>query len=193
MRRGILFLLLILSCGGLRGQNADERLEAFYKKYLEEHFALRPLSATQLGNHRFDHLLEDVSKGSREKWKEHERRTLRALKKELPYKELSRAAQVDYEIFRHDLERGLWMAENFKPFEEDPRVYGGYFSDSIYSLMTQSTLAKETNLANAIARMGKIPAAIKAARETLTRPPKQLTETAIRQNRGAISFYEKDL
>src|SRR5207253_4934034 len=44
-----------------------------------------------------------------------------------------------------------------------------------------------------IARMAKISEVIKAAQESLTKPPKQLTETAIRQNRGAIGFYEKDL
>ena len=129
MRRGFHILLLIACSVILRAQTADAQLEAFYKKYLEEHFALRPLDATQLGDHRFDHLLEDVSKVSREKWRAHEREALRELKKAVDYKKLSRAAQIDYEIFEHDLKRGLWSAENFKPFEEDPRAYGGYIND----------------------------------------------------------------
>ena len=191
--RGLWIFVLVVSCVVSRGQGADAALEVFYKKYLEEHFALRPLDATQLGDHRFDHLLEDVSKGAREKWRAQDREALKELKREVDYKKLSRAGQIDYEIFEHDLKRGLWSAENFKPFEEDPRVYGGYINDSIYSLLTQSTLAKETNVANAIARMGKIPAVIQAAKESLGRPPRQLTETAIRQNRGAIGFYEKGL
>jgi uncharacterized protein (DUF885 family) len=193
MRQVIHFAVVLLCCLRLHAQTADAQLESFYKKYLDEHFALRPLEATSLGDHRFDSQLEDVSKGSREKWKQHDRETLRALKKSIPYKQLSRSSQIDYEIFQHDLERGLWSAENFRPFEEDPRVYGGFINDSIYSLLTQSTLPKETNISNAIARMGKIPAVINAARANLTHPPKQLTETAIRQNRGAISFYEKEL
>jgi uncharacterized protein (DUF885 family) len=194
MRQVIKLFAAIFLCGlSLHAQTADAQLESFYKKYLDEHFALRPLDATSLGDHRFDSQLEDVSKASREKWREHDRQTLRALTKSIPYKQLSRAAQIDYEIFAHDLETGLWSAENFKPFEEDPRVYGGFINDSIYALLTQSTLPRETNIANAIARMGKIPAVVVAARASLTRPPKQLTETAIRQNKGAINFYEKDL
>src|ERR1041385_4192309 len=193
MRQLVQAVLLVLISLSARAQTADAQLESFYKKYLDEHFALRPLEATSLGDHRFDRELEDVSKASREKWKQHERDTLRALKKEVPYKQLSRAAQIDYEIFQHDLEQGLWSSENFKPFEEDPRVYGGFINDSIYSLLTQSTLPKETNVSNAIARMAKIPDVITAARANLTHPPKQLTETAIRQNKGAINFYEKDL
>jgi uncharacterized protein (DUF885 family) len=41
--------------------------------------------------------------------------------------------------------------------------------------------------------MREIPRAIATAKETLTRPPKQHLETAIRQNRGAIGFYESDV
>jgi uncharacterized protein (DUF885 family) len=192
MRQIFALSLLFLLAARVPAQS-DAQLESFYKKYLDEHFVLRPLDATGLGDHRFDRELEDVSKASRDKWRAHDRETLRALKKEVPYKQLSRAAQIDYEIFAHDLETGLWMSENFKRFEEDPRTYGGYINDSIYSLLTQSTLPKETNISNAIARMAKIPAVVTAARANLTHPPKQLTETAIRQNKGAISFYEKEL
>jgi uncharacterized protein (DUF885 family) len=54
-------------------------------------------------------------------------------------------------------------------------------------------LPRETNVANAIARMAQIPRVIEAARANLRNPPRTHTETAIRQNRGAIAFYERDL
>jgi hypothetical protein len=41
--------------------------------------------------------------------------------------------------------------------------------------------------------MAEIPRIIEAAKQTLTHPPKPILETAIRQNRGAISFYEGEL
>src|SRR6478672_10940497 len=127
----LVVLLLFTSATALSfPPTADAGLEKFYKHYLDEHFALRPLDATSLGDHRFDRELEDVSKASREKWRQQDRETLRALKKAIPYKQLSRSAQIDYEIFEHDLETGLWMSENFKRFEEDPRTYGGYINDS---------------------------------------------------------------
>lgn len=195
MRRAIPFLVLFICVATLHAQAPGEeaKLETFFKKYLEEQFALRPTEATGLGDHRFDNQLDDVSKAARAKWVEHDRQTLKNLRKEIRHEALTRPAQIDYEIFEHDLERGLWSAENTKPFEEDPRTYGGYLNDSVYSLLTQSTLPKETNIANCIARMAKIPAVVAAARESLTKPPKQLVETAIRQNRGAIGFYEKDI
>ncbi len=41
--------------------------------------------------------------------------------------------------------------------------------------------------------MKQIPAVIAAAKQSLTNPPQVFVETAIRQNRGAIAFYEHDL
>ncbi len=171
----------------------DERLAAFFKTYLDGSFRLQPSSATALGDHRFDDQLEDLSKTSRDRWTEHTRATLRALSQEIDAKKLSRDGQIDLEILRHDLETGLWLEANTRPFEEDPRVYGGYANDSVYSLFSQSTLPKETNIRNAIARMVKIPAVIQVARTTLKNPPRTILETAIRQNRGAIGFYEQGL
>jgi len=171
----------------------SEKLETFFKGYLEERFRQRPMEASRLGDHRFDSLLEDVSTAARASWLEHTRKTLKELPKQVDYSKLTRAGQVDFEIFRHDLETHIWLTENTKPFEEDPRTYNDYISDSVYVLLTQSTLPLETNISNCISRMAEIPRIIAAAKQTLTHPPKPILETAIRQNKGAISFYQSEL
>jgi len=171
-------------------QEADPQLALFFRGYLDERFQLEPLTATQLGEHRFDDRLEDLSAASRAAWVAHTRVTLQALPQKVDFSRLSRAGQIDFEIFRHDLEKRVWLTENTRPFEEDPRVYGDYISDSVYSLLVQSTLPKETNLTNTIARLRRIPAVIEVAQQTLRNPPKTILETAIRQNRGAIGLYE---
>ena len=184
---------MLAAASPLPAQTADANLEAFFKSYLEETFQMRPLDATMLGDHRFDHLLDDISPKARAGWLEHAKRTLAALPKAVPYDQLSRDRQIDFEMLRDDLVRSIWLAENTHPFEEDPRTYGGYISDSVYTLLVQSTLPKETNIKNAIARMALIPGIIKVARETLQKPSKPMLETAILQNRGAISFYAEEL
>ncbi len=171
----------------------DEKLQAFFKAYLEQNFRQQPLAATGLGDHRFDALLDDISPEARAGWKRLTQQTLKQLPKQVDYKNLSRAGQVDFEILRQELQREIWLTENFHPFEEDPRTYGRYINDSIYVLLTQSTLPAETNIANCIARMKEIPRVITTAKQTLTKPPKTILETAIRQNRGAISFFESEL
>lgn len=174
-------------------QETDAQLNAFFQRHLETTFRMRPVEATGLGDHRYDQLLDDISKEARAGWLVHQRKTLKELSRAVDYKKLSRAGQIDFEILQQDLRRDIWLAENFRPFEEDPRTYGRYISDSVYLLLTQSTLPAETNIANCIARMKEIPRVVTTAKQTLKRPPQQLADTAIRQNRGAISFYETEI
>jgi uncharacterized protein (DUF885 family) len=198
MRPALLFLALCLlslaaATVGRAAEAEDGRLEAFFKAYLDEELRQRPLSASRLGDHRFDDRLDDVSPKARAAWAERYRATLAELPKKVEYKKLSRPAQIDYEIFRQDLTRSLWLAENTKPFEEDPRTYNDYLSESVYLLLTQSTLPKATNVKNCAARMAYLPRIVAAAKASLRDPPRVYVETAIRQNRGAISFYESGI
>ena len=175
---------------------ADGRLEAFFRDHLQESFRLRPLEASTLGDHASDHLLDDISPEARAGWLDHWKRQLAALEREfggLALEKLSVDGRIDYEILRDDLLRSIWLAENERPFEQDARVYGAYTTDSVYSLLTQSTLPKEKNIENAIARMKLIPPVVEVARVSLVDPTPTMLETAIGQNRGSIAFYQKDL
>ena len=175
------------------GREMDQKLNAFFQDYLETEFRHQPLGATQLGDHRFDSLLDDLSRAALGARRVRVSQTLAALPQRIEYAQLSRDSQIDYEIFRQDLTRSIWLAENIHPFEEDPRAYGEYLSDSVYLLLTQSTLPKETNIANCLARMEQIPRVVASAKANLRHPARPLLETAIRQNQGSIAFYEKDL
>jgi uncharacterized protein (DUF885 family) len=171
----------------------DAKLEAFFKSYLDEEFRQRPLGATRLGDHRFDHLLDDVSAAARGRWAERYRATLAELPRKVAYDKLSRSSQIDFEIFRHDLTYSLWLLENTRPFEDDPRTYNDYLTDSVYLLLTQSTLPRPVTVKNCAARIAQLPRIIAAAKESLKDPPRVFVETAIRQNRGAIAFYESGI
>jgi hypothetical protein len=171
----------------------DDKLNAFFKNYLDKYSQQQPLAATQLGDHRFDNLLDDISPKAREGWLALTEKTLRELPRQVDYRKLPRNGQIDFEIFQHNLQTQIWETKNFQPFQEDPRTYGGYINDSVYLLLTQSTLPKETNIANCIARMAQISRIVAGAEKTLTHPPKPILETAIRQNQGSIDFYEKEI
>ena len=188
-----LFCAVVIPNAAAAAQTDDAKLESFFKSFLDEHFQLRPMAATEMGDHRFDAQLEVLTPKARKKWLEHTRKTLSALPKSVDYQKLSRPAQIDYEILQHSLTAEEWLTETFHPFEEDTRTYNGYINDSVYLLLTQSSLPKETNIANCIARMGQIPRVVAEARQNLKNPPRVHTETAIKQNRGAIGFYEHDI
>jgi uncharacterized protein (DUF885 family) len=134
----------------------DAKLEAFFKSYLDQRFHQQPLDASRLGDHRFDHLLDDVSPEGRAAWKARDRHTLDDLPHKIDYKKLSRAGQIDYEIWAHDLEYSLWQYDNEHRFENDPRVYNDYISDSVYLLLVQSTVPKAEAVKSCIGRMAFI-------------------------------------
>ena len=186
-------MVLMVGISVASAQDADAKLSAFFKRYLDETFKLRPLDATRLGDHRFDGLLDDISPQARKAWVEHSRKTLEELPKQVDYDKLSRDGRIDFEIFELHLRSSIWHAENIRPFELDPRTYNGYINDSVYVPLTQSTLPKETNIANSIARMKLLPEVIGEARRSLQNPPAVVTETAIKQNLGSIGFYERDI
>jgi len=171
----------------------DKKLEDYFKTYLDQFFEQRPLEATRLGDHRFDSRLDDLSPEALGKRTELTRQTLAELPKAVVYGKLSRDGQIDFEILQHSLKADQWLSRNIHSYEEDPRIYNGYINESVYLLLTQSTLPGETNVANCIARMAQIPKVVAFARENLRHPLKPHTETAIRQNRGAIAFYEHDI
>ncbi|MCI0381114.1 MAG: DUF885 domain-containing protein [Gemmataceae bacterium] len=176
------------SAGGPRDE--DAKLTAFFKDFLETEFKQRPLEATRLGDHRFDHLLDDVSPEARASHKAQLKKTHDELPQRIDYKKLTRSGQIDFEIWQHHLKKELWLMDNTRVFEEDPRVYNDYITESIYLLLTQSTLPQATNVKNAAARMAFIPRVVEAAKVGLKAPPRVVVETAIKQNRGAISFYQ---
>ncbi len=187
--------VLVTGAGVCRANaaSADEALAAHFRAFLDERFRMEPTAATQLGDHRFDDQLEDPTPEARAAWLAHVKRTLRDLPGVVDRRELTSDGRIDYAIFEQDLETTLWLAANTRPFEEDPRVYGPYISDGVYMLLAQSTMPRETNISNVIARLGKIPQVVATAMATLRQPPRTIVETAIRQNRGAVAFYEKGL
>src|SRR5215813_3684857 len=195
MRTSILIIALVCcrTCLVSAEPAADAKLNSFFKSHLDQYFQMRPLEATRLGDHRFDAQLEQITPEARAQWLALTRRTLAELPAQVDYQKLSRDAQIDFEIFQHELKTDEWLTENTHPFETDTRIYNDYINESIYLILTQSTLPVETNVANAIARMAFIPQVIATARQTLQNPFRTHTETAIRQNKGAIAFFEKDI
>ena len=135
----------------------DAVLESFFREYLDEAFRLEPLMATRLGDHRFDDQLDDLSSQGAKGHARTRSQGLADLSRKVQNEKLSRDGQIDYEIFRRHLERTIWLAETFQPFEDDPRIYGSYVTESVYLLLTQSSLPRAVNVKNALVSHGQDP------------------------------------
>jgi uncharacterized protein (DUF885 family) len=171
----------------------DARLAAFFKAHLDEHLKHSPYEASRLGDHRYDDRLDDLSPKARAAAVQRQKDALARLPKEIAFDQLSADGKVDFQILRDALAKNIWLAENTKPFEEDPRLWNEYVSDSVFLILTQSTVEKSKAIRAAAGRIAYIPRTVKAARESLSNPPKVFVETALKQNRGAIAFYESGI
>ena len=172
---------------------ADSPLETFFRRHLDERFALHPLEATQLGDHRFDDKLDDLSPAALARSVAHLKAARTKLPQAIDRAQLSPDERINFDLFVHELDAAIWLHEHTQPYATNPRIYTDYIGDSVFLLLSQSRLPKETNLANALARMRQIPAIVAAAKQNLTNPPRVVLETALRQNQGSIGFYERDL
>lgn len=186
-------LVLCLTCLAASASAAESPLETFFRRYLDERFALHPTEATALGDHRFDDRMDDLSPAALEKSLAHLKETRARLRKEISRATLSEDERINFDIFDHRLQGSIWLQENTQPWATNPRLYTEYLGDSVYLLLAQSRLPKETNVAHAIARMRHIPQVVAAAQANLKHPPRAVLETAIKQNLGTIAFYEHDL
>ncbi len=151
--------------------------------------------ATRLGDHRFDDKLDDLSAEARAANVERDRKALADLPGKVDYKKLSRDGQIDYEILRQHLDpRRLARRDTSSPFEDDPRIYGDYLTESVYLLLTQSTPAEGREPQERPGPDGRDPPGGRGRPDDdQPNPPRVKVETAIRQTKGAIGFYTDDL
>ncbi|MBJ6983766.1 DUF885 domain-containing protein [Luteimonas sp. MC1750] len=169
----------------------DQAFAALAARFLDEGLALSPVAATQIGDHRFDAELDDLSAEGRRKSADWTRGMLAALDG-IDAATLSREHQVDALILRNQLDSTLWDLETMQSWAWDPQVYSGLAGGAIYGLMAREFAPMPERLKSAAARMEKIPALLAQARANLdpARVPKTHAETVARQNRGIFTLIE---
>src|SRR5438128_1258194 len=74
-------LVMTLIPAAARAGEGDAPLNTFFRSYLENELKQRPLMATQLGDHRYDDRLDDLSAAARAKRVAQTRKTLDELPK----------------------------------------------------------------------------------------------------------------
>ena len=170
---------------------ADVAFEKLAARYVDEYAALSPVGATQLGDHRFDARLDDVSPAARRREAAFYRRFLARLGK-IDRGKLSRENQVDYELLRNALESGQWSLSELQEWAWNPVVYTGLAGQSIYGLVARDFAPWPERLRHVTARLQEIPTLLAQARRNLepARVPRVHAETAVKQNPGLISILD---
>ena len=170
---------------------ADAAFTDLSARALEGWFQLSPVSATQIGDHRFDGELDDLSEAGRARGLEFSQNLLAELQA-LDVAALSRENQFDAAILRNQLQYDIWNAQTLQGWAWDPQLYSGLAGQAIYGLMAREFAPLPERLKSATARMQKIPALLAQARANLdpARVPKVHAETVARQNAGVLGIVD---
>ncbi|WP_164094241.1 DUF885 domain-containing protein [Stenotrophomonas maltophilia] len=176
-------------------QAGDAAVDAAFadlsKRALDTWMQLSPVSATQIGDHRYDSELDDLSAAGQQKTLAAYKALLGELDK-IEVAKLGRENQVDAAILRNQLQSEIWNAEVLQSGKWDPQLYNGIAGSAIYGLMAREFAPLPERLKSATARMEKLPAIFAQARENLdpARVPKIHAETVAKQNKGILSIVD---
>jgi uncharacterized protein (DUF885 family) len=172
----------------------DEQFDALAARYLRESPEQTPVSATALGDHRFDGRLDDVSATAWQSRLLFAEMYLAALEG-INRQELSRDRQVDALLLRNDLEYDRFRLQELQDWRWNPLIYTRLAGDGLYNLIARDFAPAPERLANLGRRLDEMPRFLAQVREVLepARVPKIHAETAARQNAGLINMLDGEI
>ncbi|HVY86320.1 MAG TPA: DUF885 domain-containing protein [Caulobacterales bacterium] len=165
-------------------------VDAQGRRWLSDWAALNPVAATQLGDHRFDSEIDDVSPAGRAaagRWRSDVAADLAALRRG----SLAPADQVDLALVDNKVQ--LEAAEDeAESWAWDPLPYNDLAGSALYSLMARDFAPLPERLNHATARMDKLRGMLAQARANLVveRVPRVHADTLAQQNPGLNSIVD---
>jgi uncharacterized protein (DUF885 family) len=178
----------MLSCSVNSGE--DLKFEQIAGQYLDRLLDLSPETATWMGEHKYDHRMNDYSlKGYTEKLEFY--KGFKEKLETIQSSELNSTNRIDYEIFLNDLNYRIFSLDTIRSYEWNPRRYnpGG----AIYALLARDFAPLNERMKNVKSRLEAIPEILEQAKVNLKNPPRIHTETAIRQIQGTINLINVEL
>lgn len=169
----------------------DAKFAAIAKRWLDQEMRMSPVQATQIGDHRFDDRIDDMSKEGRARGIAFCRQTLGELQS-LDRSRLSRDNQVDLAILSNHLKFKIWDDEVLESWAWDALVWSDLVGGALYNLMAREFAPLPARLKNATARMQKLPALLTVMRSRIVpaRVPSIHAVTVAKQNKGIVTLVD---
>lgn len=135
---------------------ADKEFAKLSAWWLDNYLRLSPVQATQIGDHRFDDQVDDLSGKGRATQLAFNKNTLAKLGK-INRAKLSRDNQVDYAILENSLKSTIFSFEEVKEWEWNPLYYHSVAGGAVYNLMAREFAPANIRAFNSMRRYRKIP------------------------------------
>jgi uncharacterized protein (DUF885 family) len=192
----LLSLAGIVPALALGGGSAPAAGPAGMRALAHEYFAWRneqyPVFSSDQGLHRWDDRLTDYSMQAITKRREHEQRLLAEVAA-LPGLSWGRDDQIDWLLFRADLERAAFFDRVLRFEETNPQVYVNECSNGIFSLLKKDYDTPRNRALSATARLKAMPALLQEGKKNLDRPVRLYASLAIESARSIDSLFNDSL
>jgi uncharacterized protein (DUF885 family) len=171
--------------------SADSRFAALSKRYIDALARFSPVGGTQLGDHRFDDKLPDITARGRGNQIAFDQGMLGNLR-EIEFAKLSRDNQVDYLLLKNALDYELWDLTVLKSWSWNAQNYNDAAAGALYTLAARDFAPWPKRLKAATARMKALPAFLLETRRQLiaAKVPAIYATTVARQNSGIVEIAE---
>jgi hypothetical protein len=160
----------------------DDFFSAYYRR--------RPVNATFIGFHQYDHALPDYSPAGVDETLAEMQGLLDRLHT-LPDEPLSPAERIDRRLAQGFLQIQLWEFQSDHFQRANPSAYTGEAIFGLIALFLTDFAPLKERLEAATARMQAIPAFLRQAQDNLPVAPLAWSERAIRECRGALAFLDE--
>lgn len=163
------------------------RLAADYYDWRNQNY---PVRSSEAGLHTWDDKLTDYSAGKLADRSAHVRRLLeqvRAMKSE----NWSKDDQIDWILFRSQLEEVEFEDRVLQPEQTDPLLYVGDCSNAIFSLVKKEYDNARNRALSATARFKAMPEMLRQADKNLDRPVKLYARLAIQSARNIDPLFKE--
>ena len=169
----------------------DTRFQALSKRWLEGFVSTQPVTATQIGDHRFDGEIDDMSAAARARRTALWRALLGELSR-LDRAKLSRDSQVDAAILASQLQSMIWDDQRLQSWAWDALVWSALAGNALYLLMARDFAPATQRLRSATLRMNKLPKLLEQMRAEIVPARVQLIHatTVAKQNGGVMDIVD---
>jgi uncharacterized protein (DUF885 family) len=200
VRRASFAVILIAcaACGGgpkaARSPAADSSFTLLARAVMDDFMATHPSAATDLGIHRWDDQLEDLSQAAVAQ----DVKALGDFRAKLVAFDtsgLSEANRADRELLIRSMDAGILGDTVIRRWAKDPDAYSGAITNAAYVLIKRNFAPAADRLKALIARERKMPATLGSgvAMVNLVNSPRIYTQIAIEQIDGNIAFFRNDV
>jgi uncharacterized protein (DUF885 family) len=165
--------------------DADREFTRLAQEYLDDRMERHPTTATDLGDHRFDTRLADLSEQARAD----ERRVMdgwAARLEAIDGDALSAEHRVDAAMMANGVARRVFEIDELREYTWNPLQANP--GKAIYQLLARDFAPLPERLSSVAARLTAIPATLAEARRQLGATPRVHLETAIGQFAGTIAL-----